>query len=354
MKAKGIVVVPPADPTFGSWLEASGTASLQRIANRPIVCHVLDALDAAEVSEAIVVCPTQVAADVGACIDREAPSSLPTSLLVHDYKTGSAPAIDALAGIVGESPVIVHRANGLLSQPLAPLLGLLGEGTPDIVLMVAQGAQNTQRLAPASQRTLRIAELDPAKAGFGVVGVCALGPGALPHLHTVGWSQDGLELETMAERIAEHGGNLHVRTTRAWRDFSGRATDLLDMNRAVLDMLEDQPTPVETDGNRFEGRVLIDPTASVSSSVICGPAIVGARAHVADSYIGPHTSIGEEVHVECAEIERSIVLAGASIQHVGGRVVASVVGRQARIFRDFSVPRAIRLQVGDGDEVALC
>jgi len=31
-----------------------------------------------------------------------------------------------------------------------------------------------------------------------------------------------------------------------------------------------------------------------------------------------------------------------------------VVGREARIFRDFSMPRALRLQVGDGDEVALC
>jgi hypothetical protein len=31
-----------------------------------------------------------------------------------------------------------------------------------------------------------------------------------------------------------------------------------------------------------------------------------------------------------------------------------VVGREARVFRDFSMPRAMRLQVGDGDEVALC
>ena len=44
----------------------------------------------------------------------------------------------------------------------------------------------------------------------------------------------------------------------------------------------------------------------------------------------------------------------ASMLHVGGRLVASIVGRHARVFRDFSIPRALRLQVGDGDEVALC
>ncbi len=48
------------------------------------------------------------------------------------------------------------------------------------------------------------------------------------------------------------------------------------------------------------------------------------------------------------------MLADASVLHVGGRLVASIVGRHARVFRDFSVPRALRLQVGDGDEVALC
>lgn len=41
-------------------------------------------------------------------------------------------------------------------------------------------------------------------------------------------------------------------------------------------------------------------------------------------------------------------------EHVGGRLVASVVGRDARVFRDFSLPRALRLRVGDGTEAALC
>jgi hypothetical protein len=39
--------------------------------------------------------------------------------------------------------------------------------------------------------------------------------------------------------------------------------------------------------------------------------------------------------------------------HVGGRIEASTVGRSARIFRDFALPRAMRLHVGDGVELAL-
>jgi glucose-1-phosphate thymidylyltransferase len=354
MSVKGVIVVPPTDRLIGSWQDASHATALQRIANRPIVCHVLDALVAAGVVEAVVVTPGDVAAEITDCLEKEAPSGIELLPMILDYGVDPAVGIDAIAELVGQEATIVHRANGLLGQPLAPLLELVDESSPDIVLLVAQGARNTEPLAPASQRMLRIAELDPTKSAFGVAGVCVLAPGALRHVRAVSWSDQGLELEAMAEGLAEHGGCIHVRMMRAWRAFAGQAVDLLDMNRAVLDMLDEHTTPAETNGNRFEGRVLIDPTATITSSVICGPAIVGAGAHIADSYIGPHTSIGEGVQVECAEIERSIVLAGASIQHVGGRLVASVVGREARIFRDFSVPRAIRLQVGDGDEVALC
>jgi ADP-glucose pyrophosphorylase len=58
--------------------------------------------------------------------------------------------------------------------------------------------------------------------------------------------------------------------------------------------------------------------------------------------------------VEGAEIERSIVSAGATVMHVGSRRARSVIGQNARIVRDLSVPRAIRLGVAAGGELALC
>ena len=88
--------------------------------------------------------------------------------------------------------------------------------------------------------------------------------------------------------------------------------------------------------------------------MIVGPAVVGPHAQISDAYIGPYTSIGAGARIEGAEIERSIIAAGASIVHVGSRIVASVVGRDARVFRDFSLPRAFRPRVGDGTEIALC
>ncbi len=88
--------------------------------------------------------------------------------------------------------------------------------------------------------------------------------------------------------------------------------------------------------------------------MIAAPTVIGPGAKIADSYIGPYTSIGERARVEDTEVERSTISPGASVMHAGGRLVASVVGRDARVFRDFSLPRAVRPRIGDGTEVALC
>ena len=82
--------------------------------------------------------------------------------------------------------------------------------------------------------------------------------------------------------------------------------------------------------------------------------MIGAGARIRDAYIGPYTSIGAGAQIEGAEIERSIVQAGASIAHIGGRLMSSVVGRHATVFRDFSLPRALRLRIGEDTEIGLC
>jgi glucose-1-phosphate thymidylyltransferase len=353
--SKGIIVVAPATRADGPWLYATRATSLQPVANRPIVCHVLDALAAAGVVEVAVISPPNLSEEIARCISSEGPSHVEVSQLIHDRRNQPDEAIRAATEFAGGAPVILHRADGLLGQPLGPLLEVLREDQSDMVLLIAQGSRHAEPLGVATRKLVSVVELNPSNAAHAMAGVCLLGPGVLGRLDREPLLSQGVELTDLAERlVARDCSRVHVRVVREWRRFAGDALDLLDMNRAVLDALDERMPLPQDGGNRFEGAVFIDATASVTSSVICGPVIVGPGAYVADSYIGPHTSIGQGVHIEGAEIERSIILAGASILHVGGRLVASVVGRDARIFRDFSMPRAMRLQVGDGDEVALC
>jgi glucose-1-phosphate thymidylyltransferase len=352
--AKGVVVVPHTTRWTGPWLGATRRPSLQRVANRPIICHVLDALLEAGAVEVAVIAPPDATDEIAACISSEGPSGIAVRHIVNDQHGGRDDALLAAAEFVGDAPCILHRANGVLGQPLLPYVDLLGEDAMDVLLLVDDSGRDGKRLRLVSQRLPGPSAVDAASATAGFAGVCLLGPGVLSRLPNPERSAQLHNFAALAEQLARDGRQTHVRVARRWHHFAGDALDLLDMNRTMLDALGSEMTASADDGNRFEGAIAIHPTACVTSSVIIGPVMIGADALVADSYIGPHTSIGERVRIEGAELERSIVLADASVLHVGGRLVASVVGRHARVFRDFSMPRALRLQVGDGDEVALC
>jgi glucose-1-phosphate thymidylyltransferase len=354
MSVCGVMVVEDG-PCTTAVARSDRPAALEHVANQPIASHVLDGLDRAGVSEVILITSGGQAGRVGDHVARGCKASgLALTQVVQDGPITLAGAFRAAAPIVGSRPCIVHSASGLLDQSLEPVAERLRGDDPDITVFVHQHGAAGGHLSPESQEILNLAEFDAEHGALKLAGVWMLGPGVVPLVADLPWFGAGeIDLTAVADRLGLRGGRFDVVPVDAWRTYSGAGRDLLDLNRIALDQLRaDQRRPAHN-GNQIEGRVWIHEQASLRSSVVVGPAVIGPGARVADAYIGPYTSIGAGAQIEGVEIERSIIFPGASILHLGGRLVSSVVGRDARVFRDFSLPRALRLQVGDGTEVAL-
>ena len=263
-------------------------------------------------------------------------------------------ALRIAAPVVGDHACIVHLATGLLDESARARSSTADWEAPDVALLVHQAPSPDEHLSAATQEMLHLAEFS-ADHALGMAGVWMFGRRALRIAAAAPWSVCGdVDLTMLGRRISLGGGTFEVKLVDSWRHYRGNPIDLLELNRLVLDQLDPRLRRSSNNGNSIEGRVWIDEAASVHASVIVGPTVIGPGARISDAYIGPYTSIGERARVEGAEVERSIISAGASVTHVGGRLVASVVGRDARVFRDFSLPRAFRLRVGEGTEVALC
>lgn len=349
MKLVGVMVVEDPGEAEKS---SDPVPAVAEVANRPIVHHVLDALERVGVHEVVVASSPCSARTVRACLAARDGGRARLSYVEAPYPLRLPSALGLASPLVRDSACIVHAAGGLLAEPLSPLVDCIGEG-PDAVLMVHQAPAPDERLTPAAQSMLHLAELDPARSSFGVAGVWAFGPGAMRRASVApAISCDGVI--QVAERITAGGGTVQVRLAETWRAYRGESSDLLELNRIALDRLDVGPHRFHAEDTHIEGRVWIHKSARVRASVIVGPTVIGPGAAVADAYIGPYTSIGAGSRVEGAEIERSIIGEGASVVHVGSRLVASVVGRGARVFRDFSLPRALRLRIGEGSEIALC
>jgi glucose-1-phosphate thymidylyltransferase len=161
-----------------------------------------------------------------------------------------------------------------------------------------------------------------------------------------------LEITHAIQGLLEKG--LRIRTDVVegyWKDL-GELDALLEGNRLVLEAIEPRIEGTVDAASRLEGRVVVEAGAEVVRSTVRGPAIIGARARVVDSFVGPFTSIAADCELVHSEIEHSVVLESSRIEGIP-RVVDSLVGKSASVVRSATRPRATRLMVGDHSRVDL-
>jgi len=159
-------------------------------------------------------------------------------------------------------------------------------------------------------------------------------------------------LDDVLQRLGAAGARIGIRDVDACMPCRHGADELLAANRRMLERLEPRHRGERVFDSDIQGAVDIHPSAEVRDSLIRGPVALGPRARISNAYVGPYTSIGAGVEIECVEIEHSIVLDGARIRFLEARVEGSLVGPRANVTRDFSMPRAVRLSIGEGTQVS--
>jgi glucose-1-phosphate thymidylyltransferase len=87
--------------------------------------------------------------------------------------------------------------------------------------------------------------------------------------------------------------------------------------------------------------------------VIRGPAIIGERSQILNSYVGPFTSVYHGCEIRNSELEHSIVLENSKILDVAGKIEDSLIGKEVVIRRTDEMPKALRFMLGDRSEVQL-
>jgi glucose-1-phosphate thymidylyltransferase len=325
--------------------------STVRLANRALLGYALDWLAQAGVREAAVVVNQERAAEAREAV-RPGRRTLEVSWIEQLPDESLGHVLGDLTGFLDGEAFVLHLADSLAKQSLRSLTAGRAECDTEALLVVnesrgAELAQVVQLRAAAGGGPER-----PRPLRHDSAGVAVLGPGALDRVADSHLDPDQV-LETLTEWIRRRGGRVGTCRASDWWRFRGGTEALLEGNRFALEGRRADYEPARVADSSVQGPVIVHPEARIRSSVLRGPAIVGARARLRDAYVGPYTSIGEDVVVEGAEIEHSVVLPGASIRHVGGRLEASVIGPRSRVFRDFRLPRAMRLTLGEGAEVCL-
>ena len=327
------------------------------VANRPVLHYVMDQVARTGICEVGVI----ISPDTGAAIQRalEAnPWKLSFEFIVQQEPKGLAHAVQTARDFLGDEPFLMYLGDNLIGQPIGEFVEKFQQAQPQALILlkevadarlfgVAQlnGQGHVQRLIEKPQ--------DPP-SNLALVGVYLFSPAIHRAIEAIKPSVRGeLEITDAIQTLLDQGGVVESFVMKAWWLDTGKKDDLLEANRVVLDewAVRDLQGTVDA-ASKITGRVQLHASALIEDSVIRGPAIIGARTVVKHAFIGPHTSAGNDCHVENSSIQHAVLLDGSRVVNVE-RLEDSVLGRNAVVTQVEGRHRALRLMIGEDSEVMI-
>jgi glucose-1-phosphate thymidylyltransferase len=165
-----------------------------------------------------------------------------------------------------------------------------------------------------------------------VIGIYMFDAPVFEAVETIRPSARGeLEITDTIQYLIDHGYGVRAEVVEdCWID-TGKMDDLLAANRAILETLASRSAGSVDAASRLEGAVVLEEGCRVEGSVIEGPAIIGERARIINSRVGPFTSIYHDSLVRDSHLEGSVVLENTVIEGLGAPVRDSLIGRNVEL-----------------------
>ncbi|MFF4174244.1 glucose-1-phosphate thymidylyltransferase [Streptomyces sp. NPDC001744] len=326
------------------------------VANKPVLYYVLEDIVAAGLTEVGIVVG-ETADEIQDAVGDGSKFGLRVTYLPQHMPLGLAHAVLIARDFLGDDDFVMYLGDNFVVGGIAGLVDEFRAERPDARILLTRvpdpSAFGVAEL-DAGGRVVGLEEkpLQP-KSDLALVGVYLFTPAVHEAVRAIKPSWRGeLEITHAIQWLIDHRRDVRSTTIRGYWKDTGNVTDMLEVNRTVLEGIEARTEGSVDGASEVIGRVRIEAGARIRGSRIVGPAVIGAGTVISNSYVGPYTSIADGCRIEDTEIEYSIVLRDARLSGVG-RVRASLVGRNATVTQAPRVPSSNRLVLGDHSEVQI-
>jgi glucose-1-phosphate thymidylyltransferase len=321
-----------------------------------VLFYGIEAMAEAGIEEVGIIIAPETGAEIQAAAGDGAQFGIKIEYIEQDAPLGLAHALITAEGFLGDSPFVMYLGDNLLRDGIVDLVKTFTTEQPDaLILLTPVPDPESYGVAELSDgRVARLVEKpkDP-KSDLALVGVYMFTPAIFEAAHSIEPSARGeLEITDAIQALVDKGMRVDPHIVHGWWKDTGQVQDMLEANQLILDDL-DEKIEGELIDSRVEGRVVVAEGARLERATVRGPAIVGRGTTITDAYIGPYTAIGDDVTIDHAELEHSIVLSGSTISDLEYRIEASLIGKNVRIGRGPALPKAYRFVVGDNADVQI-
>lgn len=326
------------------------------VANKPVLFYGLEALRDAGITDVGMVVGDTAPAIKAAVGDGYA-FGVSVSYIHQQAPLGLAHAVLVAADFLGDDDFVMYLGDNFIVGGITALVEEFAVSRPDAQILLTKVADPRQFGVAVLDESGTVVGLEEKprvpKSDLALVGVYIFTSAVHEAVRQLEPSWRGeLEITEAIQWLIDHGRKVASSTISGYWKDTGNVTDMLEVNRTVLEGLDAKVRGIVDDATQLIGRVTIEAGAHVRASRIVGPVIIGAGTQVQASYIGPFTSVAQDCVVADSEIEYSIILRGASIRGVR-RIEASLIGHEVEVTPSPRVPRAHRLVLGDHSKVQI-
>ncbi len=326
------------------------------VANRPVLFYAIQAMADAGIDQVGIIIAPETGDEIRSVTGDGERFGVQITYIVQAEPAGLAHAVLTAEPFLTDSPFVMYLGDNLLQGGIGDLVGEFNAHAPDALILLTPVAdpENYGVAELENGAVVRLVEkpTEP-RTDLALVGVYMFTAAVHDAARAIQPSARGeLEITDAIQHLVDSGRRVEPHIVKGWWKDTGRLEDMLAANRLVLDTI-DIRVEGELIDSQIDGRVIVEPGARLERSSVRGPAIIGAGAQLTDCYVGPYTAVGDACVIANAEVEHSILLTGASVRDLDGRMESSLLGRNVRIGRGHRQPRAYRFMVGDNSEIGI-
>lgn len=326
------------------------------IANKPVLFYGLEAIAAAGISDVGIVVG-ETSKEIMQAVGDGSKWGLEVQYIYQEEPLGLAHAVLVSEPFLDGETFVMYLGDNLIKDGITECVDQFRKNEPNSQILLAR-VNEPQRFGVAELeggKVVRLVEKPEKPASdLALVGVYMFDKNVMDAVKAIRPShRDELEITDAIQWMIDRGLTVDPHIIDGWWKDTGRLEDMLEANRIMLELLEPSSEGHVDSESDVSGRVVIEDGAEVINSTVRGPAIIGERTKIVNSFVGPFTSIYFEVEIIDSEIEHSIVLERSRIKGIPARIEDSLIGQNVEVERSPLRPSAYRFMLGDNSRVGI-
>jgi glucose-1-phosphate thymidylyltransferase len=340
-------------------LTYTGAKQLVPVANKPILWYGIEAIVAAGITEIGIVISPETGEEVQTKTGDGRQFGAKITYILQEQPAGLAHAVKISRPFLGDAAFVMYLGDNLVQNELGELLSEFKQQHMDALIMLRQVANPTAfgvaEVDPQG-RVLRLVEKPKVPpSNLALVGIYFFAPSIHDAIDQIQPSLRGeLEITDAIQALITQQKVVEARQIQGWWLDTGKKDDLLEANQIILDTCLAGDIAGDLDAQtQISGRVQVGTGSQLINCTVRGPVMIGNNCYLENCFVGPFSSIANDVKLIEVDIEHSVILQGAQITGIHQRIVDSVIGQRATLKAAPQRPKALRFMIGDDSQIEL-